>query len=65
MQAATSLQTFPNGGYILFEVTADAPGLLSGRFAESTDLERPGYGIDVHRRRAHPREQAARRRERR
>jgi hypothetical protein len=37
--AGGAVQTFPNGGYILFEVTADAPVSSGGRFAESTDLE--------------------------
>lgn len=33
------VQTYPNGGYILVDVTADAPVAISSRFAESTDLE--------------------------
>lgn len=35
----TSPQAYPNGGYILFEITADAPVAAVTRFAESTDLE--------------------------
>lgn len=31
--------SYPNGGYILFEVTADAPVTADTRFAESVDLE--------------------------
>jgi hypothetical protein len=37
--AGGAVQTFPNGGYILFEVTADAPVSSGVRFAESTALE--------------------------
>lgn len=34
-----SSMTFPNGGYILFEVTADAPVATATRFAESSELQ--------------------------
>lgn len=36
---STTSQTFPNGGYILFEVTADTPVSSVTRFATSSDLE--------------------------